>query len=228
MRQLTFDEFAQLAPAFDEFGRQNLLRDRVAARIGYANADRYVQKPTAEARPLIDEKFANLENNTLRQGTPLPMYPNDNHTIHARTHLAALSEGVAGIQEGPSDMVAVLPGLVALLDHTSAHVEAQSADPTVKEEAAANRRILSQLSEIVTNGAKHVEKLQREAGANQSQPSATSGPDSKTLAEIERGQVKIELMKQEAQAKREIRVADAAQERALKDAEYAQKLASRV
>jgi hypothetical protein len=226
MRQLTFDEFAQLAPAFDEFGRQNLLRDRVAARIGYSNADRYVQKPTAENRPLMDEKFANLENNTMRQGTPLPMYPNDNHTVHARVHITALSEGVAALQEGQADLASVIPGLSVLLDHASAHVEAQSADPTVREEAAGNRQTLSQLSEIVVNGQKAVEKMQREAAASP-QTQEAGGPDPKTTTEIEKSRVKIDLMQQEALAKREIRVADAAQERSLKDAEYAQKLASR-
>lgn len=230
MRQLTFDEFAQIAPAFDEFGRQNLLRDRVAARIGYANADRYVQKPSAESRPLMDEKFANLENNTLREGTPLPTYPNDNHTVHARSHIAALSEGVAGIQEGSAEMAAVIPGLVALLEHATAHVEAQSVDPTVREEAAANRKILSQLTEIVTNGAKHVEKLRRESAENpgQPQPAGSAEQDAKIMAELEKSRLKQQLMREEAATKREIRMADAAQERALRDADMAQKLAAGV
>jgi hypothetical protein len=228
MRQLTFDEFAQIAPAFDEYGRQNLLRDRVAARIGYANSDRYVQKPTAESRPLMDEKFANLENNTLMAGTQLPTYPNDNHTVHARSHIAALSQGVSGLQEGSADMVAVIPGLVALLDHATLHVEAQSNDPTVTEEAAANRKVLSQLTEIVTNGAKHVQKLQQQAPTQGGPDLGAEAEQSALAAKIEESRVKQQLMMEEAATKREIRIADATQERAFRDAEKAQEIASRV
>jgi len=227
MRQLTFDEFSQIAPAFDEFGRQNLLRDRVAARIGYANSDRYVQKPTSESRPLMDEKFANLENNTLMAGTQLPTYPNDNHTVHAKSHIAALSQGVNGLNEGASDIATVIPGLVALLEHATLHIEAQSADPTVTEEAAANRKILSQLTEVVTNGAKHVQKL-NEQSANVASEPGNSDQQSALASKIEESRVKQRLMMEEADTKRQIRMADAAQERAFKDADKAQEIASGV
>lgn len=227
MRQLTFDEFSQIAPAFDEFGRQNLLRDRVAARIGYANSDRYVQKPTSESRPLMDEKFANLENNTLMAGTQLPTYPNDNHTVHAKSHIAALSQGVNGLNEGASDIATAIPGLVALLEHATLHIEAQSADPTVTEEAAANRKILSQLTEVVTNGAKHVQKL-NEQSANVASEPGNSDQQSALASKIEESRVKQRLMMEEADTKRQIRMADAAQERAFKDADKAQEIASGV
>jgi hypothetical protein len=230
MRQLTFDEFSQIAPSFDEFGRQNLLRDRVAARIGYANADRYVQKPSAESRPLMDEKFANLENNTLSNGTPLPVYPNDNHTVHSRTHINALSQGVAGVQEGSADMVQILPGLVSLLEHATQHVEAMSTDPTVKEEAASNRKVLSQLSEVVTNGAKHVEKLRREGeGEPQGQQlGGSEDQDLKLQQRIAENQLKLQFMREQADLKMQLREKESMQKRALKDAETAQKLAFRV
>jgi hypothetical protein len=223
-------EFSQIAPSFDEFGRQNLLRDRVAARIGYANADRYVQKPSAESRPLMDEKFANLENSTLLGGAPLSVYPNDNHTVHSRVHLDALSQAVAGIQEGSSDMVQVLPGLVSLMEHTTQHVEAMSADPTVKEESAANRKMLSQLNEIVTNGAKHVEKLRREAGGTPEGAAmqGSADQDLKIQHRIEENQLKLQFMREQADLKMQLREKESLQKRALKDAETAQKLASRV
>lgn len=227
MRQLTFDEFSQIASSFDEFGRQNLLRDRVAARIGYANADRYVQKPSAEGRPLMDEKFANLENNTLSNGTPLPVYPNDNHTVHSRTHIKALSQGVAGVQEGSADMVQILPGLVSLLEHATQHVEAMSTDPTVKEEAASNRKVLSQLSEVVTNGAKHVEKLRRE-GEGEAQGQQIGGSEDQDLKlqqRIAENQLKLQFMREQADLKMQLREKESMQKRALKDAETAQKLA---
>lgn len=237
MRQLTFDEFSQIAPAFDDFGRQNLLRDRVAARIGYDNADRYVQKPSAEARPSLDEKFANLENSSLKEGVALPTFPNDNHTVHSRVHITALSEGVSSIDEGGADLPTVLPGLMTMLEHTTKHVEEMSGDPVVRDEAAANRKILSQITEVITNGAKHVEKLRRqqaEQGPQQpgeAQPSAVAGDadmDVRLRQRLAEHQVKLDMLKQQSELKMNLRMMEAKQKMALKDSENAAKLSYQV
>lgn len=236
MRQVTFDEFAQLAPAFDEFGRQMLLRDRVAARIGYQNADRYIQRPTADARPMVDEKFADLENDALLAGNPKPVWPNDNHTIHARVHIAALSQLVQAVEQGQADIVASVPGMVTALEHTTAHVEEMGADPTVQEEAAANRKILSQLTEVVTNSQKHVEKLRREE-ARQMEQSGGQPPeggqlpgnedmDVKLRNRLAEHQVKLDMLRQSAELKMQIRLAESQQKMALEDAKTARRLAA--
>jgi len=230
-RQLAFDDFSQLAPAFDEAGRQNLLRDRVAARVGYALADRYVQKPTEDARPSIDEKFAVLETSSLLKGEPLPVYPNDLHRVHAKVHLASLTEKVQGLNEGADDIVAVLPGLVTLMEHSTQHVEIMSSDPMLQEESAANRQALQQVTEVITNGARHVEKLQRQqAEQAQRQPGQAGPPPGdadmgvKLQQRLAEHQVKMQMLQQQAQLKLSLRMQEAQQKLAIRDAEAAQKL----
>jgi hypothetical protein len=116
------------------------------------------------------------------------------------------------------------------LEHATQHVDAMSSDPTVKEEAAGNRKILSQLSEIVTNGAKHVEKLRRESEGNPQQPQMEGSADSdlKIQQRIAENQLKLEHMREVANLKNQLRVEESLQKRALRDAETADKLAARV
>lgn len=234
MRQLMFDEFAAIAPALDEYGRQNLLRDRVASRIGYQNADRYIQKPTAEARPLMDEKFARMENASLVKEEALPVYPNDNHRVHSRVHIEELSAGVQSINSGQADLANVIPGLVTLLEHTTGHVELMGADPMLQEEAAANRQALQQITETVVNGQKHIEKLRRQEARQMEQgdgqpPSQGQLPnnaefDVKLRNRLAEHAAKLQMMKEQSDLKLSLAVQDAQQKLALRDAEIARKL----
>ena len=236
MRQLMFDEFAAIAPALDEYGRQNLLRDRVASRIGYQNADRYIQKPTAEARPLMDEKFARVENASLIKEEALPVYPNDNHRVHSRVHIEELSSGVQAVETGQADIVSVIPGLVTLLEHATGHVELMGADPMLQEEAAANRQTLQQITETVTNGQKHIEKLRRQEARQMEQEGGQPAPqgqmpnnaefDVKLRNRLAEHAAKLQMMKEQSDLKLSLAVQDAQQKLALRDAETARKLSA--
>jgi hypothetical protein len=102
-----------------------------------------------------------------------------------------------------------------------------STDPTVKEEAASNRKVLSQLREVVTNGAKHVEKLRRE-GEGEAQGQQIGGSEDQDLKlqqRIAENQLKLQFMREQADLKMQLREKESMQKRALKDAETAQKLA---
>jgi hypothetical protein len=243
MRQLVFDEFSAIAPALDDFGRQNLLRDKVAARVGYDNADRYIQRPTADARPLIDEKLANIETASLLKGEKLPVYPNDNHTTHARVHIRELSAQVQAVNEGQLDIIQVLDGLVELQEHALGHVQEQSADPSVQAEAAANRQALQAGDEVITNGLRHREKLRRQEAQQQPQEGdpnqPTVGPNSQGLPgnvdmdarlrmRLAENQAKLQMLRDQAELKMSLAVQQAQQKMALNDAAMAHKLQSGV
>lgn len=236
VRQLTFDEFSQIAPAFDEAGRQNFIRDRVAARIGYHNADRYVPKPTSEARPLMDQKFAGLENASLLNSEPLPIYPNDNHRLHSQVHIAALSQGIQGIESGEADIMQVVPGLVTLLEHATAHVEAMGNDTMLAEEAAQNRKILSQINGTLVNAQRHVDKVRRQQEAQSGQQPQPGQPDPqeqqmrdfdvKLQSRLAEHAAKLQMLKEMGNLKLQLHLQEGQQKLALKDAETAQKLAA--
>jgi hypothetical protein len=242
-RQLVFDEFSAIAPALDDFGRQNLLRDKVAARVGYDNADRYIQRPTADARPLVDEKLANIETASLLKGEKLPVYPNDNHTTHARVHIRELSAQVQAVNEGQLDIIQVLDGLVELQEHALGHVQEQSADPSVQAEAAANRQALQAGDEVITNGLRHREKLRRQEAQQQPQEGdpnqPTVGPNSQGLPgnvdmdarlrmRLAENQAKLQMLRDQAELKMSLAVQQAQQKMALNDAAMAHKLQSGV
>ena len=237
-RQMVFDEFSQIAPAFDEAGRKNFIRDRVASRIGYKNADRYAPKPEEDMRPLLDQKFAGLENNMLRQEMVTPVYPNDNHRIHAQVHLQALSEGIQLIESGEGDIVSITPGLVTLMEHATQHVEAMGNDTMLAEEAAQNRKILSQINGTLVNAQRHIDKLRRQEARQmekqgaQPQGAAVDGPlpnnaefDVKLQNRLAEHAAKLQMLKEQNELKLQLRLQEGQMKLALMDAERAKRIA---
>jgi hypothetical protein len=131
-RLLALDQVGQLAPQFDEIGRRNAIRDRVAAYVGYAQADRYVPSIMSgfAGRQPIDKKFAELENALLMQGQPVPVNPDDIPVTHIVVHLMAIHAVIAGIKQGQIPAMRGSPMLHSLLNHIVAHVQQLTRDPT--------------------------------------------------------------------------------------------------
>ena len=129
-RLLALDQIGTLAPQFDEIGRRNAIRDRVAAYVGYAQADRYVPALEQAGRKPTDQKFAELENGQLMMGIPVQVDPTDVASVHITVHFTAIKNIIAGIKEGTTPPMQGSPQLHALLNHTVQHVQQLAGDPT--------------------------------------------------------------------------------------------------
>jgi hypothetical protein len=129
-RLLALDQVAQLAPQFDEIGRRNAIRDRVAAYVGYAQADRYVPSISQGGRQPRDKKDAELENAVLMLGQSVPVDPDDIPKTHIMVHLMAIHAVIAGIKQGQIPAMQGSPQLHNLLNHIVGHVQQLTADPT--------------------------------------------------------------------------------------------------
>jgi len=151
---------------------------------------------------------------------------------HARIHLPLLEEQVAVMREQPEALVQGVNGLVNLLEHTTVHVDYLSQNPMYKEEAGQMRKVLSDANEIVHNGLRAIEKIQRD----QQKQMAEQGPEStqpdqnvidsniKLESRLREHQAKLQMMAEGAQLKANITLAQAQQKMAIRDAEQAQKL----
>ena len=232
MRQTVLDELSQLAPAFDEVGRTNALRDKVAARIGYDRANRYIQPANAEARTTEDEKRAFLEHTSMKVGVAAPVFPNDIHSAHARVHLGELSSIAGLLEQDPTQIPQQIDYLVTLLEHTTAHVEALNDNPILVQEAAGFRKSLQQIGEIATNGQRHVEKLRRQQAQQTEAGQAPEGGqlpgsadlDVKLRNRLAEHNVKMQTIREAADLKMQLALQAAQQKLALRDAEVATKI----
>lgn len=220
-RQLVFNELTEMSPQFDDQGRRQVLRERVASRVGWQQVDKFVS-PDNAPRPTSDDRFAILESAMMSKGTPLPVLPNDNHAVHARIQIGDLTNDVQAIQNGQAQIEDLVPNMVIKHEHVSQHVEAMASDQVLAEEAAAYRQMLQQVGEEIYNGVKHLQKVQR-AAQDQGQPvDAGEVEHSKALErQILESNVKLKAIWDKAQLDMQVRAAKAAQERAIRDANAA-------
>jgi hypothetical protein len=231
-RQLILNELAREAPAFDEVGRHNLLRDRVAARVGYDLADRYVPEST-EPRPTIDDKLAVLENSHLIGGEDIKAQSNELHLIHLKHHDARLRQYFDALESGQANLAEVVQPMVMIHAHATQHVEMGGVDPAISDMVAIYRQQLQQYGEMIWNGQ---EKLKAEARKAE-EAAAAEAPEGQQAAptqdqslppEMERKLIehnlRLQMKQDEHQQKLQMRQAEFAQKQAINDAKEAAKL----
>ena len=229
LRLVAFDEFMQMMSQFDTQGQQNLLRDRVAARVGYDHVDRYVpSKPNS--RPVIDEKIAELENSALLAGNQVNVQPNENHLVHCTVHAPSLQQVSQAVQQGQMDpQVAVKYGQLAI-PHFTAHLEQLASDESHKQQYGDFKKISQQAGAIFEQQSEKLQAAQRrqQEAAQQPQapaaPAPEAGPSPELSAKLQEHQADMQMNQERHQQKLTLDAAEAKQKMAIRDAEMATKI----
>jgi hypothetical protein len=170
-RLLALDQIGTLAPQFDEIGRRNAIRDRVAAYVGYAQADRYVPSIQQAGRQPVDQKFAELENGQLMQGIAVPVDPTDVARVHITVHFTAIHQVIAGIKGGTTPAMQGSQQLHMLLNHITQHVQQLAGDPTRIQEVRYINRGLNMVEGFLTALDHNIQEAQAAAAQEGEQAS---------------------------------------------------------
>lgn len=231
-RALVASELKQTMGSLDEVGQKTVLRETFASLVGWDNVDKYV--PRLEGpRETADDKFAKLENLMMQDSTvdnvkQVPVNGTDIATVHLRIHVGLLDEYAMSLESGQTDMMQVIPIMSSIHSHCTVHLQQVEGDQLIQEEFGMWNQRLQQLSEIIYNGVKHIQKLQKQDQEQQQQsPEAapTQGEDVKFAQELERSvlehRVKLQQSMDEHQMKLNMAASKAAQDRALADAKAA-------
>jgi hypothetical protein len=149
-RLLALDQIANVAPQFDEIGRRNAIRDRVAAYVGYAQADRYVPAAPEAGRQPQDQKDAELENAVMMLGQPVPVNAKDLPRVHITVHFTAMHQLISGTKGGQIPAMQGSRQLHTILDHTTQHVQQMVGDPTRFQEVKYINRGLNLVEGFLT------------------------------------------------------------------------------
>ena len=224
-RLMAFDEFMSFMSAFDDTGKRNIMRDRVAARVGYDQVNRYIQPIGMESRPLPDEKVAELENNSFQMGLNVTVKPNENHLIHARVHNAMLTGMVEQIDKGEVAMEQVLQSLINLVQHQEQHLQMVQVDKTVEAEVAQYRAELQRSGEFVYNGMEKLKAAQQKAG--QAQAVNPAAPDTSLQQMMAEHQLRMQMKQEEFALTQQMKLAESKQKLAIEDAKAAQSIAAK-
>lgn len=228
---------------FDSEGEYNFKKDAVRLYSGPENSVRYVG-PKDTSRPMQDEKNANFENEIMGSGKELPVYDNDNHTVHAKVHIGASDEKVPtgslsddintlqqALQSGDDGTILqIVPALTVKHAHCAEHIERMRNAPSAKM----FKQKLQQIGGIIENAQKKMIHIQEEqskqaqaAAGQQGQggqnPAAES--DFNLEREIVSAQVKLSQNQEVHQQKMEQKQEAADQDLHNKQRSVAQKLA---
>jgi hypothetical protein len=188
------NNLAQMAPAMDEVGQHNLLRDRVAAELGsYELASRYVAE-APQNRTTMDDKVAWLENNQMEQGTQVPVFPHEFHLVHLKIHIAKLTEWNDAVNQGTAELREILEPMTLLHVHCVQHVEQGGKDPSATEAYAYFRQALQHIGGTIWNGHKEMEREMRK----QAQEGGTvdQGLSPQMVKMLNEHNVKLSIMKE--------------------------------
>ena len=220
-KTLALDQIGEMYERMDDVGRANFDWDKTVDRVGSAAASRYFTKG-GERRTTLDTQIAILQNAQLMQGLEIPVLPSDKHLAHAREHVKPLVEMFEAYELGQVEAKEAAVQFQFLYNHAAEHVAMASGDPATMNEVAALNELLQRVGEVISNGLKDAMHDSEEEAA---QGGEASGPSVEQVARLEEARQRLDIARQDADAKRQIMLEAAATKRAIADADAAARIA---
>ena len=210
-RSLSFTKLMSLLPQLDEIGRKNLIYQFVANEVGYQNADEFASK-SEEPRYGTEASLANVENELLRLGRPIPVLSYQMHGTHVQLQIPPLLELLDAVERGELDPMQELPGLQAFLTHIAAHGEELARDPSQLALYGQVKEAVNNTQQVVTNMERKIKAIQAQGGgeAQEGAPADPEGKEALAAEKVKQEQLKtamIEFKLEIAQRKGEMELA---------------------
>jgi len=237
-RLLAYNEFMQMLPMLDETGRANVIRDRIAVRVGYDQVDRYAPPAAVPPRLPVDAKIAELENDSMQGGRGVTVQPGENHAVHLQVHAADAVQFLAAIEQNAIAPAEAFKYLSLTGPHMSAHLQQIAGDRTRQVVAGQYKDIINRVNQATQRLGEQLAREQRqqqEAMARAQQQQFQQAiqlqiDDVKAKAQAEyavklaKVQADAQIDKAASDAKIAIKSEEARQRMALRDAQTAQRL----
>lgn len=237
-RLLAYNEFMQMLPMLDETGRANVLRDRIAIRVGYDQVDRYAPPANVPQRLPVDAKIAELENDSMQGGRSVAVQAGENHAVHLQIHASDVVRFLQALSANSIDPVEAFKYLSLQGPHMSTHLQQITGDKSRQAAVGAYKDIINQINQAVQSLSQQISKAQRQqqeaiAQAQQQQLEQAikmqiDDVKAKAAAEyagkLAKVQADAQIQKAASDAKIAIKSEEARQRMALRDAQTAQKL----
>ncbi len=184
-REATFDEFMQYYGSLDPVGQNNLLRDRFAQKVGYAQVDRYVPSVELNGRVPVDAEVAELQNAAMSMGIPVSVMPNDHHILHLQAHLPSLEADLTNLEQGQGKSnPQLLQVAIIKTQHAAQHMQLLKPDSLNEKVVAELTRKFNNLAERTSaaddRAKRDALKQQAEAATQRAQPPDMASPQAET------------------------------------------------
>lgn len=237
LRQQALEFLLGIVGMLPESGRQNLVRDVIAARTGQSHADRYAPKgPNTDPSILAQQSDAMQQVASMKSGVPPVQVPTQNPMVYAETFLQAANGAAQGIQQG-GDPHEPLSFLQLAIPATQAHLQRLAQDKTRQPVVKQMESQLSQIAQFADKVGQEMQKQQAQAQAAQQQLQAMQqGQDPETVigltklqnkhqVDVMKAQGNLQLHAQRQQADLALKAHAAQVDASLKDATTAHNIA---
>lgn len=161
LRQQVVTQTAQLVPMMNEQGKQAWLDDAIAVMAGTENVARWNPKQQLNPSLQNDQAMAMIENDVLRDGSPVMITSTQNAMVHAMTHMQAATEAINSIPQG-GDPMSVLGFLESVGPHIAQHLQTMASDQMRGQEVKVLSDQLKQLGQITDQLKKQVAQAQEQ------------------------------------------------------------------
>lgn len=190
LRQQVVTQTAQLVPMMNEQGKQAWLDDAIAVMAGTENVARWNPKQQLDPSMQNDQAMAMIENDVLRDGSPVLITSTQNAIVHSVTHMQAATEAINSIPQG-GDPMAVLGFLEAVGPHIAQHLQTMANDQMRGNEVKALSEQLKQLGQITDQLKRQMAQAQeRQMKEMQQQQEAMALQQQRTQATLTNEQLK--------------------------------------
>lgn len=222
-RRVALQNVMELFPYYDDYGKQFVLRQLTASVVGYEAANAIIPRANTASRVPIDYQIAELQNDALTQGGTVTVSPSENKRVHLEAHIGKISEYIGQFEQAgqnPEMFQQIIPPMEAIYRHA-----AETLDGYTGADAPQFRQALQQAGEILVNGVRHLQKLQRqqmEQAEAQAMDQGAPAPDqaafeqqSQLNNELERRVIEHQVKIQQEQEMFALRMQQKTQEAAL-------------
>jgi len=225
-RRAIMNQLMNISGMLPETGRQNVIKDHIAAMSGYHSVERYFPVPQRDITMQEELQEAAIENALFKTGANIPISGGDSHPVHAASHVQAGGEALMAMQEGKGSPSEIAGYLSVIVQHTSEHLNAMANDGSRKEMVKELSKQLQQLSAVVQQleqqAAQQAEQQQAAAAEMQSVQGGQDSKDQLAAMRMERDEGRKDAKVQNDMARKN---AKTEQDLQLKDAKTAQKMA---
>lgn len=166
------NQLVSMRNLFDEAGRKNAVRDRIAALVGQRNVDRYLASSTRDDIPSNETSIATLENSDMQQGQATVVGEDQAHLTHLVVHVAPLQQILQTVAEKGVEAIDPEKALGALgqfIPHVSDHLQLFGADPAMAQYVQQFEEILKAALLVRDQLNKQYEKMMAEQQQQQEQ-----------------------------------------------------------
>lgn len=163
-RKLMLNDMFKYMQFLPKSGQDNLMRMITVENMTPFLGDLVYPEPGSEFGQPNVEAIAAMQNNQMIQGMEVPVLPNEDHRVHADVHANEILVLIPEQELTKEQMAELAPTLEILASHLQEHMQYLAVKKEIIPEYAQYEKLLRRCNEIITNGMRALEAMEREEG----------------------------------------------------------------